>query len=181
MKSTSDRRVAGSSYRQSLLRCRVMSTLDSFRKLSKTCPWFCLWLLHLVVGFLFIHSIVAIASYIRNWLFVSRGCGYARANHSTGLPYDKFIITIVKCNTGKYHEFISEYCYKCVLLYGIYSGTSELWTPQDHTKLPCVWKLSMYECSLSAERPWNIEEWAEVFNSFTLVSPDRLFSEGNLY
>ena len=49
----------------------------------------------------FYHWTVAIASYVRNWLFVSRGCGYVRANHSTGLPYDKFVITIVECDTWK--------------------------------------------------------------------------------
>ena len=48
-----------------------------------------------------------------------------------------------------------------------------------------VWRLSMHERSLSAERPWNVEESAEVFknrnNSFTLLSRDCQFSDRHLY
>ena len=65
----------------------------------------------------FYRWIVAAASYIQNWLFVSRGCGYVWANYSTGLPYDKFIITIVERNTwvtALIHCL--RYCYSCFTL-----------------------------------------------------------------
>ena len=49
----------------------------------------------------FYRWIVAVASYctFEIDLFVSRECGYIRVNHSTGLPYDKIIITIVERDT----------------------------------------------------------------------------------
>ena len=42
----------------------------------------------------FYRSTVAVASYVRNRFFVSRGCGYIQSNHSSGLSYDKIDITI---------------------------------------------------------------------------------------
>ena len=58
-------------------------------------------------------STVAIASYTR----VSRGCGCVRANHSTGLPYDKFVITIVERNTWETSLIhCLRYCCSCFVL-----------------------------------------------------------------
>ena len=58
------------------------------------------------VGFSFIHSIVqqSLLLAIHSKLFfvvvvVSRGCGYVQSNHSSGLPYDKIVVTIVEHDT----------------------------------------------------------------------------------
>ena len=60
---------------------------------------------------------VAVASYIRNWFFVSRGCGYIWANHSKGLPCNKFVITIVECDTWETSlVHCLRYCYSCFTL-----------------------------------------------------------------
>ena len=48
-----------------------------------------------------------------------------------------------------------------------YSGTSELQTPCNPVMtlssccMPCIQKLSIHKCSLSAERSGNVEEWIE--------------------
>ena len=104
----------------------VISILDSLRKLTKISPRLCLQLLHSTVGFSFVHSIVGpvtVASYIQNWLFVSRGCGYVRANHSTGLLYNKFIITIVELDTWETSlVHCLRYCYSCFALVTIFGN-----------------------------------------------------------
>ena len=69
-------------------------------------------------GGLLIHSFccltVTVASYVEiDVSFRSRGCGYMWSNHVSGLPYNKIVITVVECDTRKYHEFIAEYCYEC--------------------------------------------------------------------
>ena len=51
------------------------------------------------VGFLFVHSIVQLLLLLTTFEIVSRGCGYVQSNHSSGLPYDKIVITIVERDT----------------------------------------------------------------------------------
>ena len=76
---------------------------------------------------LLVHSFycwtVTIASYVWNLLFVSRGCGYVWANHSTDLPYDEFVITIVERNNWEVslvHRL--RYCYSCFALVTVLSN-----------------------------------------------------------
>ena len=51
---------------------------------------------HSMVGFSFFHSIVQLSLLLATFemIFASRGCGYVQSNHSSGLPYDKIVITV---------------------------------------------------------------------------------------
>ena len=120
----SDRRVAGGGDR--IFRCLPCDIYPGFVQLViqdislalfTTVPLSGRLLVHFIVG-----QLLLLATFEIDFSFQG-GCGYIPADHSTDLPYDKFTITTVDCNTWETSlVHCLKYCYFCLALVSILSN-----------------------------------------------------------